>query len=342
MFSLSSLDLDKQMQAKCKNDVSLQINLSPGDIDYALLTVPMLVAAHRSEVREVLAVVDCCRPQRTRIVNPDKRFPASSHSKKVDLIKEISLDLQKAGHIDRIFLLQPGDKIIKDLSRKYLAGTSMNTHDYGGCGLMSYLAGIELAKTHFVLHYDADMLLFQEANYSWIQEARLRMGAINNIIAASPRIGPPFAAVGGSSDAPSVHEGRPLEITDGGWLNDWFSTRCFLLDKNKLRAYLPIVRNSLWIEILLRKLIRRGYPISPEMMLFKGPGKMGARRLNLSSPKAWLLHPTIKPAAYLELLPDILNAVSLGMHPKDQKGKSDIILEAWEKMLKFDSFHEKG
>lgn len=325
------------MQAKCKNDVTLQINLSPGDIDYALLTVPILVAANRSEVREVLAVVDCCRPQRTRIVNPDKRFPVSSHSKKVDLIKEIAFELQRAGHVDRIALLKPGDKIINDLSCKYLAGTTKNTHDYGGCGLMSYLAGIELAKSHFVLHYDADMLLFQEADYSWIQEAKWRMGSHRNIIAASPRIAPPFTASGGSSDAPSVHEGRPLEPIDGGWLNDWFSTRCFLLDRNKLRAYLPIVRNSLWIEVLLRKLIHRGYPLSPEIMLFKGPGKMGARRLNLSSPKAWLLHPTTKPATYIELLPEILNAISLGIHPKDQKGKSEIILDAWKKMLQPDS-----
>jgi hypothetical protein len=54
------------------HDVTLQINLSPGDIAYAELTLPALVQAHRANVDEVLAIVDRCRPQKTKIVDPEQ------------------------------------------------------------------------------------------------------------------------------------------------------------------------------------------------------------------------------------------------------------------------------
>lgn len=55
--------------------VTLQINLSPGDIHYAHLTVPALVKAHRNSVDETVAIVDCCRPQKTKMSIPISNFP---------------------------------------------------------------------------------------------------------------------------------------------------------------------------------------------------------------------------------------------------------------------------
>ena len=87
-------------------DTTLQINLSPGDLRYAEMTVPALVAAH-PEAAERLAVVDCCRPQRTKIVNPDSRFPEPEFSKKVERIIAMTENFQEKGIFDRIEFLHP-------------------------------------------------------------------------------------------------------------------------------------------------------------------------------------------------------------------------------------------
>ncbi|MCB9283013.1 MAG: hypothetical protein H6563_02980 [Lewinellaceae bacterium] len=51
--------------------VTLQISLSPGDIRYAHLTVPHLLRMHPYLEKRML-VVDC-RPQKTKIFDPDKK-----------------------------------------------------------------------------------------------------------------------------------------------------------------------------------------------------------------------------------------------------------------------------
>lgn len=40
--------------------VTLQINLSPGDVHYAHITVPALIKAHRSRVDETVAIEFTC------------------------------------------------------------------------------------------------------------------------------------------------------------------------------------------------------------------------------------------------------------------------------------------
>jgi hypothetical protein len=314
-------------------NTTLQINLSPGDISYAHLTVPLLVESHRSDVDEVLAIVDCCRPQKTKVVDPDQRFPEQEFNRKIENISSIAEDLKTQGYLDRIVYLYPGNSLQPLLSRKYLGGWINLTHDYGGCALMSYLAAFETTMTRYLIHYDADMLLYQAPGYDWSIEARTFMDKQQNAVAASPRISPPFSHHLNINDAPSCHEGRPLTCVEGGWRNDWFSTRCFLMDKEKLDGYLPLIQGGLLLETLAVKYLNRGYPRSPEIMLFKRIANAGGWRLNLNSEKSWLLHPATKPPQYLELLPQIQASVLRGEVPLEQKGYADIKLAAWEQFL---------
>jgi len=311
------------------HDTTLQLNLSPGDIKYAHITVPALVNSHRYSVREVLAVVDCCRPQKTKLVDPDKRFPELVFAQKVEKISAIVEDLKNKGYIDRVVYLTPGHPLQRTISEKYLNGYVNETHDYGGCALMSYLAAFELTTTQYIIHYDADMLIYSEPGYDWAIEAKTLIDNEPKAVAATPRISPPLPE-NVSVDAPSLHEERPLSSVEGGWRNDWFSTRCFLMDINKLSNYLPLMQGRLLLETALVKLLNRGYPRSPEIMLFKRIGFSGGWRLNLSSRKSWLLHPKEKPERFLNLLPQIQSSIGYGLVPKAQKGYADIDLAAWE------------
>ena len=98
---------------------TLQINLSPGDISYAALVVPHLVASHRNYVSRVVAVVDCCRPQPTKIYDPDVRVPLEIHRDRVEVILGVASTLKDNGWLDEVYLLNPGDTLIENLLRKY-------------------------------------------------------------------------------------------------------------------------------------------------------------------------------------------------------------------------------
>ncbi|MEO1559529.1 MAG: hypothetical protein AAFS12_07785, partial [Cyanobacteria bacterium J06632_19] len=151
------------------HNVTLQINLSPGDITYAGITVPFLAKAHQDNVDEKLAIVNCCRPQKTVIVDPDKKFPELLYSFQVKEICTIAEKLKKQGYLDRIVYIYPGDSLISHSYRKYMGGwLGINdTHDFTGAGLMPYFVGLAAANSRYVIHYDPDMLIYQAPGYDW-------------------------------------------------------------------------------------------------------------------------------------------------------------------------------
>jgi hypothetical protein len=310
-------------------DTSLQINLSAGDVAYARSTVPALVQAHRGFVKETVAVVDCCRPQRTKIVDPDARFPLPMFLRRVDEITSIAEELHRAGVLDRVYYLRASDPLLSTIQQKYLNNRVQATHDYGGCALTAYLAAFEVIKTRYLLHYDGDMLLHQQPGFDWAEEAIPLLARHSGALAATPRISPPFSERLNVADGPSRRTGRPYVKVDGGWRDDWFSTRCFLMDTQKMSRFLPLLSGRLYLETLILKWLNRGYPRSPELMMFRRIGGGGGWRLNLSTERAWLLHPRTKPDKYLRLLPEIIESLVAGHAPLTQIGEPEVDVEAW-------------
>ncbi len=309
---------------------TLQINLCAGDAAYAELTVPALVRAH-PDAAERLAVVDCCRPQRTRIFDPERRLPTAAFAPRLAHIRAIAEALRTAGWFDRVEYLEPGDARFGIWARRYARPWMRETHDYGGCAFMAYWAALDLPATRYVVHYDADLCLYQEPGFSWVAHALAAWPGVPTAVMATPRISPPGFARHAGEDAPSRHEARPAERVPAGWLNDWFSTRCLLVDRERLAPHLPLVGPARALQYRLRRLIDRGYPPGPETLLHLVLGPRGARRLNLADERAWLLHPTTKNETYLTLLPRLLAAVAAGRVPEGQRGLSDFDLPQWER-----------
>lgn len=315
------------------HNTSLQINLSAGDIAYVHLTAPALVNSHRKNVDEVVAVVDCCRPQKTKFVDPEKRFPEPEFGKRVERICTVAEELKAEGYFDRVYYLRPGDPLLLALSRKFFRNFVHATHDSGGIGFMSYLAGLEVCRTQYVIHYDADMLLHQVVGFDWSVEAKKFIEREPDALAATPRVSPPFPTGGGVKDGPSLHEGLPHDPVHGGWRSSWFSTRCFLIDLHKLAGYLPLLDLRLAAEAFARRYLRGVYPLPLEVMLHRRVGSCGGWRLSLDSENAWLIHPSSKPPRYIELLPEILSSVRAGEVPEEQRGYTEVRLPAWENYL---------
>jgi hypothetical protein len=299
-------------------DITLQINLSPGDVTYARLTVPRLVEAHRDGVRETLAVVDCCRPQRTQTVDPDARFPQPAFRRRVDEVRALAEDLKRGGLLDRVYYMEEGCDYFLLLSRRYTRSLVKESHACRATGFMAYLLMFELPRTRYVLHYDADMLLFQAPGFDWPAEALRLMAAEEEAVAGSCQVHPP--------PADAAPAGPFLRVR-------WFSTHCFLMDRGRLSRHLPLLNGTYYLEVWLRKLLQRSYPPDPEMMLFRTLDPRGCWRLDLTSPCAWLLHPSRKDEGFVALLPAILRRVAAGEFPEAQRGKEDLLLEEWEAFL---------
>ncbi len=310
-------------------EVTLQFNLSPGDVAYAEQTIPFLRAQH-GKVARAIAVVDINKPQRTKIIDPLQRYPEPEFSKRVQQILQIAKNLKNSGVLQDIYILDQHylQTAAPAIYETYLNNHIQQTHDYGGCALLSYLAGIELSQTPYVLHYDADMLLFQDKDYDWVEEAIARCQQNPEVYSVTPRYAPP-----GDISVPTNHDWPRITQHAGGWLDKWFSTRCFLLDCRKLAGILPLVQGRVMFEVLLVKYLRRGYPRSPEVLLSKRIAAAGGDRLVLASSKAWLLHPKDKGAAYQELLNSLQSAVKQGVFPTEQAGEPELQIPAWNRFL---------
>jgi hypothetical protein len=316
------------------NSITLQINLSAGDLQYVDHTVPALVDAHRDSIEECLAIVDCCRPQETRMVDPEEQFPQPEFSEKVERIAEATQALKEDGWIDRIYYLTPDDELIPTVQWKYARSLVDGTHDFKGCGWASYLAGFEEVNTKYMVHYDADMILYQKNGYSWLNEGIRVLRENSDAIAASPRVAPPFQEETGLPDATSRNDLESdafSEEKEDHWKIYWFSNRCYLVDIERFEHYAPFVRGMYALEVLARRLLGRNYPPSTEMMIHKTVTEpQRGYRADLMTEKAFLLHPNEKSEAFNNRVDEIIKRVDRKNVPKRQKGWEDIKIDEWE------------
>jgi len=306
-------------------------------VPYAETTVPALVASHRGRVAEVLAIVDCVRPQKTQMIDPEVKFPRAAFEGRVTRIREIAESFRRAGVIDRIVTVEEGSAQTSRLLKKYVGPLVKDTHDCYGCGLVSYLYGFEECRTQYLLHYDADMLLYQASGYDWSTEGLAVLQSDEKAIAATPRVSPPFADALRRSDSPSLHEGdAPIEARQGYWRLGWFSARCFLVDLSRLKGWLPLlglrVPRAL-AEVVARRILQRGYPVPTEMMIHWRAQRERSYRVDLMSERAFVLHPNDKGDLFLRLLPEILRCVKRGEVPRAQLGWENVLLTPWAEHL---------
>jgi hypothetical protein len=317
--------------------LTLQINLAAIDLQYAPHIVPALARSHRAACREIILTIDGCKPQRTRQTDPAVRCPEPQFSRDVQALLALGEALRRDGVVDRLVHLEPGDPWLGEVTRKYSGRWIPETHDYGGRPITGYWAGVEAANTRYVIHYDGDMFLHQETGFDWAAYAIPLLEKQPDAVSASPRLTAPYASKIPYGDAPSSHEGVPVAPVEGGWKQFFFSTRVFLLDRQKFERYLPLGRGRALAEQLLVKAARRGFPRSAEKMYWLTVGGAGGYRLVLSTERAWVLHPPWKPPFYSDLVPSIVAAVAEGRIPEAQLGKTEIQLEAWQSFLQADA-----
>ncbi len=353
-------------------DITLQLNLCAGDLAYAEQTVPALIATHRPDVREVLVIADACRPQSTPVLHSPSRFPAAPFAERVSQLRAMCARWRTAGLVDRVEFLEPDSEQVRELNRKYCGRATAWTHDHLGHAFAAYFAGWEHARTRYLLHFDADILLYQAPGYSWLRAAVASLEANPKLLAASPRIAPPLEeATARMVDLRLPGNGwQPtwrLTPDERGWRSDWFSTRCHLMDRERLAGQLPLrsQRGSVieaWSDVLNRALfplydarswqtegsLRGGrwlldrvarrivkgvippFPLPPEVLLNEHALRTGCECYYLRDPRAWYIHPDTKPAQFVNLLPRLLAGTQAGTTPSAQRGFTGVRFRDWE------------
>src|SRR5689334_933696 len=101
------------------SNVTLQINVSAGDLAYCQQTVPALIELHRSDVEEIVIVADCCRPQASPYFHRETRFPPADFAKRIELVRETCAAWMAAGVCDRVEYLEPDAGRIRSLNARY-------------------------------------------------------------------------------------------------------------------------------------------------------------------------------------------------------------------------------
>jgi hypothetical protein len=223
-------------------DLTLQFNLCAGDLDYAEPILRALITTHRADVGEIVVVADACRPQSTPNLHAPSQFPTAEFASRVDRLRALCASLQDAGLVDRVEWLEPDPARLRALNAKYCGDATASSHDYHGHAFSAYFLAWECARTRYVAHFDADILLWQQPGFHWLREAIAALEADQSLVAASPRIAPP------NEDASMVRVDPssgwlptwPLPPVGAGWRSPWFSTRCHLVDRERLASLLPL------------------------------------------------------------------------------------------------------
>jgi hypothetical protein len=265
--------------------------------------------------------------------------------------------------VDRVVWLAPDPAQLRLLNRQYAGIAIPWSHDHLGHAFSAYFLGWASARTRYVAHVDSDLLLWQQPGYSWLRAAVAALQADDNLLAASPRIAP----------SPSDHDTMvrveaprsgwsptwPLTVAAGGWTSPWFSTRCHLLDRERLAKVLPLscrrtLRRDAAFNRALAPLFRCAaltgasrsglacrlmarvphFPLPPEVLLHECAQRRGFRCLYLRDPRAWIIHPDSKPPHFTTVLPRLLwHVTRRGECPAAQRGVGGLDYAAWDSFL---------
>ena len=347
------------MSDRATPDVTLQINLSAGDLAYGAQMVASLAHIHRRDVREIVVVADLCRPASARDFHAASRLPAREFSHRLQRLRELCAALEADRTVERIVFVTPDAAALTALNQRYAGVATARSHDHLGHAFSAYFAGWDCARTRYVAHFDADIFLWQAPGFSWIAAAIDALQRDETFLAVSPRIAPPPATdtLLDPQHAPECWSPSwPLHRSEAGWSSPWFSTRCHLIDRDRLSRVLPLGNPApdrhaatfdRWLRPfydlraltgpqrsrLARRLLRNvpPFPLPPEVLLHEHAQRRGFSCLYLATPEAWFIHPDTKPERFLRLLPKLLQHVTVrGTYPPAQRGLSSVQFAAWE------------
>jgi hypothetical protein len=225
--------------------------------------------------------------------------------------------LLKAGVIDEVIDIDYSDARRAQIYNKHFGSDVKRTHDWKGTPIYSYIFSIEDVEADYLVHFDSDMLLYQQAGFNWIEHGIELLRERPDIMFVNPLAGPP-------STTGILYQIEPYQYDQQGFYRfKSFSARVFLLDRKRFDSLLPL-RPQYMVDNKL---------IFWEQMVTNRLRETPSIRADLNTSQAWSLHPNGHDADFITALPKIIERVELGWYPPEQSGFYDLRLGTWMKQL---------
>lgn len=306
---------------------SLWILVARTDLPFLRQTLPHLVRMSQFPFCEKVLAVDTAPLSGDKLLRPGIGT--------LEQLKECCNEFLEAGIIDRIVDINYSKSYQDQVYRKHFGCPIQPTHNYKGYPILGTIFHIEEAQGDYFLHYDSDMLLYQEPGYNWIEEGIKMMEENPEIVAIRPLTGPP------KGDG-EMYQQYPYQYNPKGFYTfKFFSSRVYLINKKRFDQLLPLpilwrsykntFLNSLplvaknWMNVTTQK----GKLDSWEVMVSNQLERTEYIRAVLESPKAWTLHPKDRSPEFLQALPQIIQKIESGSYPPEQAGHYDLLLQYW-------------
>jgi hypothetical protein len=233
--------------------------------------------------------------------------------------------LAEHGPIDRVVRLSEINRRCRRLSKKHFGRSVSRVRDLRGVPLFGWIAGLEEARTDFVVWFDSDILLHQETGFNWIESGMALIADDPTVMFVAPHPGPP--ASDGNLRGQTI---PPIVDGAGNFRFKTFSSRRFLISKQRFENMLPI--RLVYAPGKNRMLSRLGLgkaPLPWEQCVSRSLQRSEYYRVHLGNPKAWALHSPDHSTAWIEALPRISTRIEAGDYPTEQGGFYDLVLSSW-------------
>jgi hypothetical protein len=300
------------------NKVTLQINVSPLDFPRVIHLLPHQLKTFSSQCEEKLIILDLKKSR-------SRKSSGSQWDTNTKPILKFLQELKNESYPDlRIEEVDYSDKIRKCMSKTIMRRGVIPDKDYSGGPFYSYYFGLFAAKYDYVLHIDADMM-FGGGSGRWVQSAISVLENDTTVFSCSPLPGPPVFDL---NQMPSFYRKKfnPIGFYrfPYSYLYKHFSTRCFLINKNKLYKNISVQYPNL--DHFIKALFNGSSPYRyPEGTISDMIRRKRWHRVDFSrsSTEFWCLHPNGNPLLN-KLLPQVLSLMESNQFPDSQRGYCDI------------------
>ena len=204
------------------------------------------------------------------------------------------------------------------------------THCFRGYPIYGSFKQFTDTEAKYILHFDCDMIFYEEPNFSWINEGVRVMEENEDILCVLPRGGPP------TKDG-LLHQGTTdynIDEKRGLYLFKNFTSRHYLIHRERFLSLLPLKPLWLsWREPIKSRLFGTGKMLCWESIVEHALEKSDLWRADLMTDQAWSLHPGERSEEFYQLLPQIIDSVNRNEFPEKQRGHFDLRLSDWKHFL---------
>jgi hypothetical protein len=291
-------------------NVTLQINLAPGDYYHAVHTLDHQIEVFESQTDEILLTFDF-NLARLRGAQKAEREAASLYG--------LIASLQKQHPSVVLRDVDYNMPVVSAVLGHFFANRAQ-LYDFRGAPIYACLFGLYSAKNDLVFHIDSDML-FGGFSATWIREAIDLLQADSEIMTVSPLPGPPHP------DRILLGQEEYSAYSDMAYAFKFssMSYRVFFIDRrllaHKLRSSKPPLKGRFFA-------LHEGFPQSDSLERIISASMRSARKYRVdflgSGRGLYSLHPLYRSEAFYHSIPDALRRLKDGDIPDDQLGHFNI------------------